>query len=120
MQDVWHQKQENLPPPSANLPRDFVGTNVRIYDHAKKKWQVMWFHNGQILGGSGNATNQFEAEFIDGQIIMTPVNPPATGPQTRIVFHNITKDTFDWKSETLGEDGETWTATFKIQGKRVR
>lgn len=120
VQDVWHQKQENLPPPRATLPRDFVGTNIRIYDRVKQKWQVMWFHNGQLPGGSGNATSQFEAEFIDGQIIMTPVNPPASGPQTRNVFYNITKVSFEWKSETLNEDGETWTATFKIKGKRLQ
>lgn len=120
VQDVWHQAREQLPPPIAQLPRDFVGTNIRIYDREQQKWQITWFNNGQMAGGTSSPVRYFEAEFIDDSIVMTPVDQPPDSPKSRIVFHNISDDSFDWKSETLDEDGKTWTETFRIQGKRVR
>jgi len=119
VQDLWFQKEENLPPPSVSLHRDYSGTNMRIYDTAKEKWEIMWFHNGLNSKGTPNGTSQFEAEFMDGQIIMTPKNP-GSGPLRRIVFHNITADSFDWESETSEDEGETWKPKFRIEGKRIR
>ena len=119
VEDLWFQKEENLPPPSIALHRDFSGINVRIYDTAKEKWEIMWFHNGLNSKGTPNGTTQLEAEFKDDQIVMTPKSSSG-GPVTRIVFHNITANAFDWKSETFNAEGKTWQATFRIEGKRVR
>jgi len=119
VQDLWFQKEENLPPPRVSLHRDYSGTNMRIYDTAKEKWEIMWFHNGLNSKGTPNGTSQFEAEFMDDQIIMTPKNP-GSGTLRRIVFHNITADSFDWKSETSEDEGETWKPRFRIEGKRSR
>ena len=37
----------------------------------------MWFHNGLNSNGTPNGTSQFEAEFMEDQIIMTPKIPEA-------------------------------------------
>ena len=117
VQDLWFQKEIDLPPPLANLGRDYAGTNLRIYDPLLKKWRVAWFQNNPAVSGTANAMQTFEAEFKDGEIVMVPT--PQRTPQTRIVFHNITESSFDWRTET-SEDGETWTTTFKIKGRRVQ
>ena len=61
--------------------------------------------------------SHFEAVYENGAIVMTPV--VQTSPLSRIVFYDMTEDTFEWKRET-SEDGTAWTATFQIKGRRIR
>lgn len=119
VQDLWFQAEENLPPPSANLGHDLAGTNVRIYLPARQKWEIAWFVNSKNANGQSNSTLYIEAEYKDGQIIMHPKNQSGDRIR-RIVFHNITQDSFDWKSEISEDGGETWQAQFKIEAKRLR
>jgi len=119
VQDIWFQAEENLPPPRANLGYDLAGTNVRIFLPARNKWEIAWFANGKNASGQPNNTQYIEAEYQDEQIIMHPKNQ--SGDQIRrIVFHNITEDSFDWKSQISEDDGETWQTQVKIEAKRLR
>lgn len=112
VQDLWFQKREDLPPTST-LNRAVAGTNIRIYNPQKKKWEIAWFTNGS------NSMSRLEAEFKNNEIVMTPL-PVEGKPLRRIVFYEIAKDSFQWRSERSADGGETWSANFRIEGKRIR
>lgn len=121
VQDTWMQKAEDAPPTNAAPHRDFAGTNLRIFDRSSGKWDVVWMHNGQIAGGSGTASSHLEAVSTPEEIIMTPVGGVnQAGQMTRVVFYNMTDNSFEWKSDISQDEGVTWTTQFKISGKRIR
>lgn len=110
IQDLWIQKFIDLPPTLVALGRDVAGTNIRVYDAASGKWNVVWFTN------NNNTMSQFDA-FIEGDAIVMKSN---SGAQLRqITFHSITDTSFQWKREISDDNGATWKETFRITGKRV-
>lgn len=113
VQDLWIQKEIDLPPPAAGLKRDLAGTNMRLYNPQTKRWEIMWFTN------ANNSSTIIYAEQQGDAIVMKP-EAATNSPQRRITFYGITRESFEWKSEVLQEDGETWQATTKISAKRVK
>ena len=110
VQDLWHQRIVDLPPTVASRDRDFVGTNLRIFDRVTGRWDVMWMHNGQVAGGQGNASSRLTARNEPDRIVMEAVGQG--GPnRTRVVFHAITDSTFRWRRETSADSGATWTSS---------
>lgn len=105
VQDIWHAKTV----PFMNRP--LYGTNIRAFDADAKKWQIIWIENG-----SNKFDKPYEGVLEAGNIVVTGAT--RDGTKFRVTFFNITRDSFDWKSEDLQPDGETWKETFRIRAKR--
>lgn len=116
--DLWYQSEDNLPVYMANLGRDYLLTSNRIFDVAKKKWQVAWMANGagQAMGADFGT---FTAVRRNEEIVMT--SPPDDGPfgSQRVVFHDITEDSFRWRSEYSTDDGKSWNTVMRLHATRV-
>jgi hypothetical protein len=48
----------------------------------------------------------------------SPPGDDAFGYQ-RVVFHDITSDSFRWKSEYSSDKGETWNTVMRLEATRV-
>lgn len=118
VQDLWYQSEENLSPPIAEMGRASQLLNTRVYDPTSEQWRVTFISN--TAGLIGRPTHgSFDAVHEDGRIVMTP--PPVEGePQRRVVFYDITNDTFRWASEFSSDGGETWATAVRVEGTRIR
>ena len=118
MSDLWYQSAENLPVYMANLGRDYLLTSNRIFDVTNKKWQVAWMANGtgQAMGADFGT---FTAVLENEEIVMS--SPPAGGPfgMQRVIFHDITENSFRWKSEYSTDDGKSWNTVMRLHASRV-
>lgn len=91
----------------------FTGTSISVYSPRKKTWQQTWADNtGAYLDFTGgmegsNMILSRKAKDKDGNNIMQ-----------RMVFFNITKDSFDWSWESSKDDGVTWQLQWQIKYKR--
>lgn len=117
VRDLFFQAADNLPVYMADLGRDYLLSANRIFDVSSKTWQVAWMANG-AGAAMGADFGYFTAVFADGEMVMT--SPPEDGDYglQRVVFHEITEDSFRWKSEYSGDDGATWTAVMRILARR--
>ena len=114
--DLYFQAADSLPVYMANLGRDYLLTSNRIYDVSGKKWRVAWMANG-AGSAQGADFGTFTAELEDGAIVMR--SPPGDGyGLQRVVFSDITDDSFRWRSEFSTDDGETWQAVMRLTAKR--
>ncbi len=111
VQDLWFVKWINLAPALAHVNRDVSGTNLRMYLPAEKRWEAVWFTNG------ANTTSRFDAISTEDEIVMTGTNAQAN--PVRITFFAMTENTFEWKSESSEDGGETWKETSRIHGRRI-
>ena len=87
--------------PAAGSP---IGTNLRTYDPDADRWQMVWATETQAR------FDHFEARGIDGDIVMTGDRWAREAFQahfSKITFHNIGEDHFDWTYEasSTGEEG---------------
>lgn len=111
VQDVWFVEWLDLPPGMAQINRPFVGTNFRIFDPEKGKWEAIWFANNK------NRMSTFVAINDGDKVIMEGKN---RGRHSRITFYNMSENSFDWKSETSKDDGKTWQETTQIHGTKIK
>jgi hypothetical protein len=117
VQDLWYQNAEELPAYMSKLGRDYLLTANRVYDVANQKWQVAWMANGagKVMGADFGT---FTAVLEDGNIVMSsPPEDTEFGLQ-RVIFSDITADSFTWTSEYSTDEGETWNAVMRMHAKR--
>lgn len=89
------------------------GESWSMYSPRTQKWQQTWVDNqGSYIALSG--------VFANGE--MTLYTEPFTlnGKKTvnRMVYYNITKDSFDWRWEASTDEGKTWNQNWLIHYKR--
>ena len=116
--DLWYQSGDNLPVYMANLKRDYLLTAMRIYDVGSKKWQIAWMANG--AGKTPGADfGTFEAALIDDEIVMT--SPPGAGDFgfQRVIFYEISDNSFRWRSDYSNDKGETWNTVMRMLATRI-
>ena len=113
--DLWYQGADNLPVYMANLGRDYLLTANRIYDVAKKKWQVAWMANGagQAMGADFGT---FTASLQGDEIVME--SPPGPFGLQRVVFYEMGDDAFRWKSDYSMDQGKTWRTVMRMHARR--
>ncbi|TQV87243.1 hypothetical protein [Aliikangiella coralliicola] len=90
------------------------GTNIRIYNPAKKQWEMAWMSN------NGKKVDTFIAKEKDGKIIMQGI---FGGKNTKITFYDISEKTFLWKMEqenTADNKTKNWKVVYKIKGTKKR
>lgn len=103
VQDFWMPNGPDGGPPPG------VGTNLRIYDPATKRWEVTW------TATNAPGMTHIRAEQNDkGDILMHWVTPEQNPPR-RITFFAPTADGWDWTMEMSFDGGENWTEVYKIK-----
>ncbi|MEO0626130.1 MAG: hypothetical protein AAFY91_04020 [Bacteroidota bacterium] len=107
--DYYYRAKENTPPIYPQ-PVDIHALNLRVYDEETNAWSITW-----IANNSGEA--RYTAEVKNSEIWMRPVE--ATSPQTRIIFSEITDDSFKWRTESQDENGN-WTYQFYMLANRIQ
>jgi len=99
--------QENFNDPANN----FTGKSWSMYNATKKEWQQTWVDNqaGYIV---------LKGKYADGKMVLStePVKTP-DGKESisRMIFYNITKNSFDWNWEKSTDGGKTWELNWKIR-----
>lgn len=89
------------------------GHSVSVFDLQSGKWKQTWVDNqGSYL--------DFVGEFKDGQMILwrEVLKKDGTSIIQRMVFKNITPNSFDWSWEASKDGGKTWQTQWPIQYKR--
>lgn len=92
----------------------YKGESWTVYNPALKLWQQTWIDN---QGGYIVLTGGFEK----GQMILsTRPKPLPDGKETvsRMVFYDITAQSFNWKWESTRDNGHTWKTNWLIHYKR--
>ena len=112
IQDVWIAPPRSVAVDDATKRQ--IGSNLRIYWPEKKEWEMIWVSPrwGYVMA--------FTATSDDEKVVMLTKEKTPEGFDQRITFFNMSGDTFDWEMERLGEDGETWTAVFRLHGTKKK
>ena len=115
VRDLFYQSADDLPPYMATLGRDYLLTVNRIYDVANKTWQVAWMANGagSVMGAD---FGPFTATLENGDIVM--LSPPTGFGLQRVVFHEISDDSFRWKSDYSMDQGKSWRTVMRMHARR--
>jgi len=106
VQDMWINPPRDAEAPNGRL----FGTNLRIFNSQTGLWEMAWANNRE------SKVDTYTAVFDEERIIMSPDENP---DGVRIIFYDMTGETFDWVSEASADGGETWRPTFRIHGERV-
>ncbi len=94
----------------------YKGTSISVYNPQRESWHQAWADNqGGYIDMKGS---------IDGnkRIFQTGARP---GPQggsiiSRMVFYEITENSFTWDWESSTDEGKTWTLNWRINYERAQ
>ena len=101
---------ENFKDPHSN----FLGQSWSVYNPNAKLWQQTWVDN---QGGYIVLTGNKEGNNI---VLKTQERPTQKGKQQmRMVYENITPDSFDWRWEQSTDSGISWKTNWLIHYKRA-
>lgn len=95
--------------------KGFKGTSISVYTPAQETWHQAWADN---QGGYFDLVGSTDG---DKRIFGTP--PREVKGQTviqRMVFHDITRDSFIWDWERTTDGGETWNTLWQIYYRRTQ
>ena len=104
--------QENF----SNARSGYLGKSWSVYRPFTKQWHQTWVDNqGDYIALTGT--------FEDGK--MTLSTAPKKLPNgkeiiSRMIFYNITKDSFDWDWQATLDAGVNWNSNWKIHYVRKK
>ena len=104
IQDDWYANTS----PDKLEDATSMGTNIRIFNEREQKWYMGWIDTFNYKLQSFTATEG------DGKLTMEGHN--AQGRPVRIVFSNVTENSFNWTQQWTFNDGQTWIDVAKIWG----
>jgi hypothetical protein len=113
--DLWYQSADNLPTYMESLGRDYLLTANRVYDVRGQQWRVAWMANGAGAVASDDA-GEFTAKLAGQDIVMDSASQ--YGLQ-RVVFSEISDDSFRWSSSYSQDDGKSWTTIMRMHATRI-
>ncbi|HKK46856.1 MAG TPA: hypothetical protein VJ964_15120 [Balneolaceae bacterium] len=104
--------QENFEATSGRM-KGYKGKSVSIYQKRKQMWQQTWVDNqGSYIDLTGD---------VDGnkRIFITETTD-STGKKVlkRMVFYDITPDSFTWDWQGSTDNGKTWKLQWRIHYRR--
>jgi hypothetical protein len=107
IQDVW-----SIAPPGTPVTGAWYGTTLRVYDPARKVWNIHWIDPAtgfaaQMVGRAQGADIVQEGRHESGALL-------------RWSFSEITPGAFRWRGEVSRDDGKTWHLQVDIRAERVR
>ncbi len=96
--------------------KSYKGESWSMYNMQTKLWQQTWVDN---QGGYITLTG----EFKEGKMVLL-TEPAAqadgTNKQYRMIYYNITANSFDWNWEATIDDGKTWASNWRIHYERKK
>ena len=98
-----------------SLVNNFNGISISVFSPADSLWHQAWADNS---GGYINLIGKVEGEK---RYFETPVEKK--GDKTiirRMVFYNITADSFTWDWELSNDGGKTWALQWQILYERAK
>ncbi len=104
--------QENF----SNPKTGYIGKSWSVYNPQTKQWQQTWVDN---QGGYIPLTGTFE----NGKMTLTTAPrklPNGKEIISRMIFYNITGDSFDWDWQFTRDAGTTWNSNWKIHYVRKK
>ena len=96
-----------------------LGTNFRVYDGARKMWNIKWLH---ALSGTwvDLGPETLGGVTVRGQSIIYSFQEPMAGHAlTRATYTNISRTLFTWKGER-SDDGKAWTEFMMLDARRPK
>ena len=93
----------------------FTGKSVSVYSVRLKGWRQTWVDDsGNYLPFEGGKTDE-------GFVFKSTLPASATGgATTRMVFHDVEKDSFVWDWERSTDGGKTWELEWRLNYKRKK
>ncbi len=107
IQDDWISPALDKPAPEKGRQ---YGTNIRIYNPKLKQWEMAWASN------TGAKIDTFTAAAEKDNMVMQGV---FNGKDTRITFHDISKNHFSWKMERVDAKTSRWRSIYRIEAERM-
>ena len=106
--------QENFHDPNTN----FNGKSWSVYNKNYNQWQQTWVDDqGGYIALTGGI--QGDSMVLTTAEKTVPANISPTGKMiNRMIYHNITNDSFDWEWESSTNDGSTWKNNWHIHYTR--
>jgi hypothetical protein len=106
--------QENFSDPHNN----YLGKSWSVYNANYKQWQQTWIDNqGGYIALTGGM--QGDSMVLTTAERTVSANLSATGKMiNRMVYYNITKDTFEWDWEASVDGGNTWKSNWHLHYTR--
>ena len=99
---------------SEGQSKGFKGVSISVYNEKTDIWKQAWADN---QGGYYDFTGEFHA---DKRIFKTQtINKNGKQFISRMVFKDITKDSFIWDWESSSDNGVTWNLNWRINYKRI-
>ncbi|MEP5614185.1 MAG: hypothetical protein ABJP45_18170 [Cyclobacteriaceae bacterium] len=97
--------------------RDLALTQIRSYDPNEKIWKITYITNN--ADQTGNVYGTFTAKSEGDDMIM---KPPKTGTRSeaRVIFSEITENSFEWRAESSTDDGKTWVVGATMSAKKLK
>jgi hypothetical protein len=104
--------QENF----SNPKTGYIGKSWTVYNPLSKQWQQTWVDN---QGGYIPLTGTFENAKMT---LTTPARRLPNGKETssRMIYYNISNDSFDWDWQATTDGGVTWNSNWKIHYVRKK
>ena len=99
---------------NGNPGTNLIGKSFSVYNSHKKLWQQTWVDNqGGYL--------DFTGKFKNGRMILSMAGKDKKGEKIllRMVYYNISDNSFDWNWEKSTDDGKTWKTNWKIHYTRI-
>jgi len=95
--------------------KGFKGKSMSVYQPERNRWKQAWADNN---GGYYDFTGIFMDEK---RIFQTEVNEQPDGRRfvQRMVFYDISEDSFTWDWESSQDGGETWDLNWRIFYERM-
>jgi hypothetical protein len=92
------------------------GESWSVYNPLKKQWQQTWV---DTQGSYITLTGSFENNKMT--LLTQPLTKPnGTSMQYRMLYYNITKDSFDWDWSSSTDGGATWKSSWLIHYSRKK
>lgn len=92
--------------------KTFSGKSYSTYNKQQKIWHQTWVDNSggylPLYGIFENDKNIFRRDFVRNEKKVS----------SRMVFYNITGDSFTWDWESSKDEGKTWTLSWRIEYTR--
>lgn len=87
----------------------FLGGSVSVFSPADSLWHQTWVDNS---GGYIDLVG-----IVDGDVRVFQTKPVVSGSKTiirRMIFYNITENTFTWDWEFSEDGGKSWALSWQI------
>jgi hypothetical protein len=107
---------ENFSDPKNN----FLGQSWSVYNTNYKLWQQTWVdNNGGYIHLTGGIVG--DSMILSTEERKVPAKLSPTGRmKSRMVYYNITKDSFDWSWQASTDGGLTWKTNWLIHYTRKK